>query len=188
MRMLFLTLAFLFFTGCKSQVAYTEAMASDLKARYALDQKLQTMDPKREPEQKYRDSIHRASDSICIANLEVAKKYFASNGLPGLKSSGKETALYFWLIVQHGDHDVSFQNKVLKSMKRGLKTGEVMPQHYAFLYDRVMKNLNKPQLYGTQISWDTGAPVPYNLKSPKEVNQRRKKLGLEPIEEYLKNF
>ena len=42
----------------------------------------------------------------------------------------------------------------------------------------------KPQLYGSQIK--NGKL--YKLDSPKTVNERRKEMGLEPIEEYLKRF
>ncbi|MGK4569365.1 DUF6624 domain-containing protein [Flavobacterium sp. 3HN19-14] len=163
-------------------------MKSDLAKRYALDQKLQQLDTKREPEQQYRDSMATAMNNTCIENLEAAKKYFHSNGFPGLKENGKETELHFWIIVQHGDHDVTFQAKVLKAMRKEYEKGNADSKYYAFLYDRVKKNQNKPQLYGSQISWDTGSPLPYNLENPAEVNQRRKAMGLEPIEEYLKNF
>ena len=110
-------------------------------------------------------------------------------GHAGQKKNGKAASLNFWLIVQHGDHDVAFQKKVLKAMKKELKTKNVLSQNYAYLYDRVKKNENKPQLYGTQMVWDSlGVHSPYNLKSPEKINERRAEMGLETIEEYLKLF
>lgn len=42
----------------------------------------------------------------------------------------------------------------------------------------------KPQIYGSQIK--NGKL--YKLENPKTVNERRKEMGMEPIEDYLKYF
>jgi len=45
----------------------------------------------------------------------------------------------------------------------------------------------KPQIYGTQgRSQDDGVIVPYPIENEDHVNERRKALGLESIEEYFK--
>jgi len=50
--------------------------------------------------------------------------------------------------------------------------------------DRILMDEGKPQLYGSQIK--NGKL--YTLDSPKTVNERRKEMGLQPIEDYLKSF
>lgn len=42
----------------------------------------------------------------------------------------------------------------------------------------------KPQIYGSQI--ENGKL--YKLENPENVNERRKETGMEPIDDYLKNF
>ena len=185
------SLAFLLFLFAVnlSLAQYPESIKKDLEKKYLEDQKLQIWDSKKEQFKTYRDSMETALKNVCIKNLDKAKSYFKDCGFPGIKENGAQTALHFWLIVQHGDHDVDFQNSVLIAMEKQLTTDNVSTRNYAYLYDRVQKNKNKPQLYGTQIIYDeTGLPKVYNLENPILVNDRRKNMGLETMELYLKQF
>ena len=164
-------------------------MKSELKSMYYKDQKAQEYDLNKVQRKEYSDSMEVAFNKLCEKNLSVVKGYFNDNGFPGVRENGKETSLYFWLIVQHSDTDVSFQSKILNAMKKELKLNNVNRQNYAYLYDRVKKNKNKPQLYGTQMVWDSkGVHTPYKLKSPEKISQLRAKMNLEPMEDYLKLF
>ena len=184
-------LAFLLFLlAIKLSLAqYPESIKKDLEKRYQEDQKLQIWDSTKDQFKTYRDSMELSLKNVCIKNLEAAKSYFKDYGFPGIKENCAQTALHFWLIVQHGDHDVDFQNSVLIAMEKQLTTDNASTRNYAYLYDRVQKNKNKPQLYGTQIVYDeAGLPKVYNLENPNLVNDKRKKMGLESIELYLKLF
>ena len=47
----------------------------------------------------------------------------------------------------------------------------------------------KKQIYGSQVVYDKqGAPMFYPIEDEKNVNTRRAKMGLQPIEEYAKFF
>ena len=48
----------------------------------------------------------------------------------------------------------------------------------------------KPQRYGSQtiIDQKTGNQTVYDIKDPEYVSQRRKEVGLGPIEDYLISF
>lgn len=184
-----LLLIYMLCFSCKSNKPYTENMKIELERMYKEDQDAQKYDPKKSVRKEYSDSMQVAFNKLCVKNLIVVKKYFKENGFPSVKENGKETALNFWLIVQHGDHDVDFQNKILKAMKKEFNKKNISARNYAYLYDRVKKNQKKPQLYGTQMVWDSnGVHSPYNLKCPKKVNLRREKMGLGTIEEYIKEF
>lgn len=185
-----LTIIFAFFCfSCRSKIPYDDDMKLELKNMYVKDQNAQKYDLKKVNGKEYCDSMEIEFNKLCKKNLIVVKKYFKKNGFPGIKENGDATALHFWLIVQHGDNDVTFQKKVIKAMKKELKTKNISPRNYAYLYDRVKKNENKPQFYGTQMVWDSnGIHSPYKLKSPEKVNQRRAVMGLEPIEDYINSF
>ena len=175
--------------SCKTKIPYSESMKMELKNMYLKDQKAQEYDLTKVKRKEYSDSMEIEFNKLCQRNLITIKKYFKTNGFPGIKENGKETSLHFWLIVQHGDNDVSFQEKVLSAMKKELKFNNVNKQNYAYLYDRVQKNKNKPQLYGTQMIWDSkGKHFPYKLKFPDKVNELRAEMDLEPLEEYIKLF
>lgn len=59
-------------------------------------------------------------------------------------------------------------------------------ENYAFLYDRVQCNLNYRQLYGTQVIWSGNGEASGFRPIIREnlTNERRNKLGLEPLEIY----
>lgn len=164
-------------------------MKLELKKMYLEDQRLQKYDLKKVVRKEYSDSLENEFNIQCKKNTIVIKKYFTDYGYPGIKENGEDASIKFWVITQHSDNDIAFQKKVLRAMKREYKNKNASPRDYAYLYDRVKKNENKPQLYGTQMVWDSlGVHSLYKLKSPENLNQRREKMGLEKIDDYVKGF
>ena len=90
-------------------------------------------------------------------------------------------------MVQHSDSDVKFQETMLKEVSKELEKGNVSGSDFAYLTDRVQLAQEKPQVYGTQLDYNTDIAqvYPRNLVDSLNVNKRRKKIGLEPLEEYL---
>lgn len=188
-KYLALPLSFFLLVSCSSvKKPYTEEMKSNLEKMFKMDQDVQSFDLKRTQDQKYIDSMNIASERIYRENTEIVKKYFKDYSLPTVRENGQRTSILFWVFVQHADHDVAFQAEVLKVMTKELKKGNVLKNNYAYLYDRVHKNQGKPQRYGTQISWETGAPAPYSLEQPEKINELRKEMGLESMEDYLRTM
>lgn len=187
-KTLYLLSILVFFISCKTYNPYTEEMKNKLEEMYVEDQEIQKYDNNRLDDQAYLDSMNLELEKICIKNTLIVKEYFKNHSYPFLNVNDEKTAKLFWLIVQHSDHDLKFQRKVLKSMRRGLQNNTVVKRNYAYLHDRVMKNSNKKQLYGTQIDWTSGKPIPFPIKNENKVNNNRKKMGLETLEEYLQRF
>ena len=187
-----LLLTFIIFSSCKTKKLYTEEMKVELKRMYNEDQDIQNtlisyIDQKKSKDKI--DSIYTKEKKIFDVNYKTVLSYFNDYGFPGIKESDKFSSYAFWLIVQHCDHDVKFQNRVLSQIKKHVKKNNVNLQNYAFLYDRVKKNQGKEQLYGTQMVRDlSNHYIPYKLKDAKNVNKRRKEVGLKTIEEYLSQF
>ncbi|NRF39329.1 DUF6624 domain-containing protein [Pedobacter foliorum] len=133
-----------------------------------------------------RDSLRKIFRETTVRNTEVLKQIFYKYGFPNYDKVGKEASKNFWLCVQHSDHDLKFQQQVLKKMKVEVKRKKADPSNYAWLTDRVNVNSGKSQIYGTQLDYKAdGTPIPKKLKDPETVNDRRKEIGLEPIEDYL---
>lgn len=125
--------------------------------------------------------------TVTANNVVHLKRIIKKYGYPSHKLVGKTSSHHFWMMVQHSDSDRAFQKKVLKLMLKKVKKNEASGQDYAFLVDRVRVNANQPQLYGTQIVVND-VKNGYELKpvfQPEELNERRKEIGLPPIEEYL---
>lgn len=74
------------------------------------------------------------------------------------------------------------------------KSKETNPANYAYLWDRVASSFNditkrKPQRYGTQGQCvGPGKWEPLPMEDEKNINKRRKEVGLPTREEYKKNF
>jgi hypothetical protein len=107
---------------------------------------------------------------------EIVKQY----GWPGKSLVGEDGANGAWLLVQHADLDHDFQKQCLPLIEAATKTGEVKPQHYAYLYDRLATAEGKPQRYGTQFQNDG----PFPIEDEAHVDERRKAVGLGTMAEY----
>jgi len=94
---------------------------------------------------------------------------------------GKDGECYAWLIVQHSDFNVIFQEKCLKLIKKLPFTKE-RRGHIAYLTDRILVNKGKKQIYGTQFREDGVCPI----KNKKELEKRRKMMGLGSFKKYHK--
>jgi len=128
-------------------------------------------------------------DSVLKAHRKRLGEVFDQYGFPGYDLVGKSGTHAFWLMVQHFDKYVGFQQKVLKAMKVEVKRGNANGQNFAYLTDRVLINTDQKQKYGTQVLYDNsvGKPYPKPLQNPSKVDEYRKAIGMESLNEYL-NF
>ena len=111
-------------------------------------------------------------------------------GYPGFKEVGEKSSSNFLLLVQHADAHPDFQRRMLKLMQAQVKAKNASPRNYAYLTDRVAQAAGKPQEYGTQVEFTgpgIGKARPRSLRDPKNVNKRRAAIGMETLEEYLRN-
>ncbi|GIV28550.1 MAG: hypothetical protein KatS3mg027_2364 [Bacteroidia bacterium] len=134
--------------------------------------------------------IKRKIQQTDSVNYFSLKKILKKVGFPGYSKVGMVGSQNFWILVQHQDKHINFQKKVLKKMKKEVKRNNASPNLYAYLYDRVMVNTGKKQMYGTQmrLNKDSTSYEPYPLKYPDKVNELRREVGLPPIEEYIKQM
>lgn len=169
-------------------------LSKKIDSLYSVDQKWRLMDLNYS-ENKIRDTAlyrtildnWRKSDSL---NLAKAKNIFKQYGFPGYNLVGKNASNNFWIIVQHADNDVAFQEEYLRSMQKEISANNANISNYAFLVDRVKCNKKEKQVYGTQL-WlnknKTSFAMP-DVIEPEKLNDRRKSVGLNSIDEYLKEM
>ncbi len=122
-------------------------------------------------------------------HIPILKNIYNEIGYPSIEKVGKDISGKFFTLVQHSDSDVKFQKEMLLEIKKELDSGNVQARDFAYLTDRVQLALDKPQVYGTQLDYNTqiGQAFPKNLLDSTNVNQRRNEIGLEPLEVYLNN-
>src|SRR5207247_8744528 len=129
-------------------------------------------------------AVHEELRAIYALNTERLRAMVAEIGWPTRSKVGPAAEHVAWLLVQHADHNVAFQRHCLALMER--ESGdEVCANHLAYLEDRIRVAEGRPQRYGTQLNMtDHGLDVK-ELEDPANVDERRQRLGLEPIRENI---
>jgi hypothetical protein len=143
----------------------------------------------RERDQKTRTGKDSAvfMSYIDSCNLAEVEPLIAKYGWPGKSFVGVSGNQTVFLVIQHAD--LATQEKYLPLMEKSVEEGESQLSDLALLQDRVLMRQGKKQIYGSQVVFNKeGAPEFYPIEDEKYVNDRRKKAGLEPIEEYAKYF
>ncbi len=112
---------------------------------------------------------------------EILKHYYWIT----ISEFGEEADRNAWLLVQHADHDREFQKEILVRLEQLIRSYGTRRQNYALLYDRVAIHEHRPQRYGTQGEIKNGIWVPFEIEDPNNLDERRKKLGLSPMQEYI---
>lgn len=138
---------------------------------------------KESDEMKYFWQLVSEQDSL--NEIEVIK-IIEEKGWVGKSLVGGQANMTLWLVIQHAPLET--QEKYLPLLKKSVLKGESSGSHLALLEDRIQMRNGKPQTYGSQITTDkeTGERVVYEIREPEYVNQRRKEVGLGPIEDYVK--
>lgn len=126
--------------------------------------------------------------NVDVENTRRLKEIVNENGWPTISKVGIEGSHNAWLLIQHADHDVEFQEYCLKLMLE-IPKEEIDPHDIAYLTDRIAVNKGQYQTYGTQfVQDDSGQYVPRPLSDPDKVNERRLKMGLNTLEENAKEM
>jgi len=123
---------------------------------------------------KYAKEDHR--------NQELVVSIIEKCGMPSLDEVTQKEMDAIWLTLQHTVK--KFRKKYFPQIEKAVENGDLSKEQYAIMKDRILMDEGKPQLYGSQIK--NGKL--YKLESPEFVNDRRKEMGMEPIEEYLEYF
>ena len=140
---------------------------------------------KESEEMEYFWDLMAQQDSLNeIEVTEIIEK----RGWVGKSLVGGEANTALWAVIQHAP--LEMQEKYLPLLKESVLKGESVGGHLALLEDRILMRNDKPQIYGSQLTPDkvTGKPVVYEIKDPEYVNQRRKEIGLGPIQDYIKRW
>jgi hypothetical protein len=88
--------------------------------------------------------------------------------------------------VQHADWDTAFQNRCLTLVQQAFAEGDASGQSLALLTDRVRVHQGRPQLYGSQTRFVDHTVLVDPIEDEVHVDERRARLGLPPMAEYLK--
>jgi len=129
---------------------------------------------------EYFWEVVEAQDKVLEKEVtNIIDKY----GWLGISQVGRLANVTQWSVLQHGT--VASKERYAPLLKESVLKNESQATHYARLIDRMLINSDKPQIYGTQIDFNSGkTPSFFLIERPEYINQRRKEIGLEEIQSF----
>jgi len=117
-------------------------------------------------------------------NTAWLRRRILTEGFPTPEQVGRDGVNAAFLLVQHADADLAFQERVLPMIEAAYRRGTVDGQNLGLLTDRVLKARGMKQRYGTQTTMKGGHLVIDPIDDSANVDDRRAMLGLPPLKEY----
>lgn len=124
-------------------------------------------------------------DSIDLIKVE---QLINKHGWLGPENIGAQNSYTLFTVIQNADYTT--QEKYIPLMMKAVKSGSLSPQLFAGLIDRKALVQHKKQVFGTVFN-ETFSSKQYTFAPIADealVNERRREIGLEPIEAYAKSF
>jgi len=139
---------------------------------------------KSEEMQQLLTQIH-TNDSI---NLISVSRILDERGWLGTDIIGVQGNRTLFLVIQHAD--LKTQEKYLPMMRDAVSKGNANASSLAMLEDRIALANGEKQIYGSQISQDpkTGEYYVSPLIDPEHVDERRAKVGLRSLQNYIASW
>ena len=125
------------------------------------------------------------SETVDKPNTKRINEIYNEIGFPDASKVGKNGLEAFLLILQHSN-DVELKQKCLSAITKAFEAKQLSASEYANFTDRLLFNLGKPQVYGCNFEFKDGKLVMSKTEDLKNLDVRRKKIGLPPIAEYAK--
>lgn len=125
------------------------------------------------------------NDSINVMKVErIIKKH----GWPGIDIIGEVGNKTVWLVIQHATLDK--QLKYLPLLRKSVQSSKSPAWYLAQMEDRILMSQGKKQVYGSQYEFDekTQKYKLYPIVDERSVNDRRKLVGLPPLEQEAKTM
>jgi hypothetical protein len=124
---------------------------------------------------------------IDSTNLVQIESLIAKYGWMGISFVGNKGNSALFFVIQHADLET--QLKYVSLLQQSVEAGESKPSYLALMKDRILMRQGKHQIYGSQVVYsESGEPMFYPIEDEKNVNIRRAKIGMQPIEDYAKLF
>lgn len=128
-------------------------------------------------------------DSLFIENKQLVLGLLEKCGVPSKKEVGDQGMMGLFYTIHHM-HQPRLRIMYYPVIKECVEKGDLNPRCLAMIEDRMMRDFGKKQLYGSQLMKKdtTDTWTLYPLRDPEKLNERRKAVGMKPIEKYLESL
>lgn len=167
--------------------SYNQALIAQLDTIAQTDQEYRSAKKQKAAKSKQEDDANmRQQEIIDRLNLAKVERIIAQYGYPGKSLVGDKHQSTAFMVIQHSDDQV--QEKYLPLLTEAANKGELRASSLAILIDRVRTGRGQQQLYGSQTHETKQGVKLYPIEDEGNVNVRRAKIGLPPLEQYLKHW
>jgi hypothetical protein len=176
-----------------SSVVANEALRNELLEMGRLDQEVRermiaimpTIDLSA-PTDDWRAIVAEMS-SIDRENMRRLVEIVLEFGWPGRSLVGREASQAAETMLQHAELEQLRQ--LVPFLKRAVDAGEASPPQLAMAEDQIRVEEGRDQIYGTEVTQGPdGIPRLHPLEDPESVDERRQRVGLPPLDEYLRQL
>jgi hypothetical protein len=133
----------------------------------------------RQPTEAESRSMSARDEADTKRLTEILNKH----GFPGVALVGIDATRAFITMLLHSP-SLQLQKRALPHVERAARRREIPPDDFAMLTDDVLAHEHKPQLYGTNFKFVGGNIALDATKDLARLDERRRKLGMQPISEY----
>jgi hypothetical protein len=124
---------------------------------------------------------HPKMEELQIENGKKLQVLIEKYGWPVSEKYGNDIEHAAWMITMHAISLPELQKQVLALLKAD-PIRNTSPE-CAMLEDRILVFSGRKQKFGTQFDWDeNGLLHPFPIENPEDVDNKRKQVGLEPLE------
>lgn len=134
----------------------------------------------------------KKNDSMASRYVSFVSNTLDTYGYPNSEQVGEETANKFFGLITLPYIKADLQKKGLELMKARVEKNEVKPESFARLADMISVNETGKQIYGTLVNMECmNCKVEERklkvtpIAEPEKVDELRKSIGLQPMQEYL---
>ena len=127
----------------------------------------------------------KIAEEIDAPNTKRMNDILASRGFPTPTLVGRDGVGAFVTMLQHV-RDVETRKNSAVGMTRAYEDKVILPHQYAGFVDRLLIDQGKPQRYGSNFEMKDGKMVMTPVEDPRNLEKRRKDLGLPTMAEYMK--
>lgn len=131
-------------------------------------------------ESSQMDSLNREILKFDSLSLITVEDILQKHGWLGSSQIGPLANQSIYLTIQHAQNN-EIRMKYFPLLKNSAEKGESDITDMATMQDRILVESGKAQIYGTQSRMVNNELEYYPIEDPKNVNKRRKEVGLNKI-------
>lgn len=164
--------------GTQVLPALASALACELVRRAEEEQRLM-----RQAQRNRTPGLRRSILDCRRDNAECSRRSSALHGWPTADLVGAQASTAALMILLHAP-ELDFQLGCRDLIAQATADGRCPALHHAYIADHCAVELGQPQYYGTRINPATFRPYP--TRCPDTLDERRRDVGLAPLEEQMR--